>query len=67
MVAAHGIIDLRCSMQDLQLQHANSYLQQVGPSSPTRDQAQVPELGAWSPSHWTTREVPSSGILYLMC
>ena len=33
-VAASG---LSCGMQDLYLQHANSQLQHVGSSSPTRD------------------------------
>ena len=26
--------------------------------SPTRDRTGVPEVEAWSPNHWTTREVP---------
>ena len=30
----------------------------VGSSSLTRDQTQPLALGVWSPSHWTTREVP---------
>ena len=39
-------------MQDLQLWH-------VGSCPRTRDQTEVPAVGAWSPSHWTTREVPA--------
>ena len=27
-------------------------------SSPTRDQTHAPAVGAWSPNHWTTGEVP---------
>ena len=26
--------------------------------SPTRDQPELPAVEAWSPNHWTTREVP---------
>ena len=40
-----GMRDLCCGM------HAGS-------SSPTRDGIQAPALGAWSLTHWTTREVP---------
>ena len=35
-------------------------LQHVGSSSLTRDQTQVPFLGVWHLTHWTTREVPVS-------
>ena len=35
-----------------------SQLQHAGSSSLTRDQTQVPALGAQSLSHWTTREFP---------
>ena len=38
-------------MRDLQVQY-------VGSSSPTRGGTWTPALGAWSLSHWTTREVP---------
>ena len=47
---------LSCT-QDLQLQH-------MGSSSLTRNQTGPPALGAWSLSHWTTREVPSLGLSY---
>ena len=30
----------------------------MGSSSLTRDRIWPPALGAWNPSHWTTREVP---------
>ena len=52
------MLGLICSMQYLQLQHENSQLQHVEPSSLTRDWNQAPASGAWSHSHWTTREVP---------
>ena len=35
-------------------------LQHVGCSSLTRDQTQVPFMGVWHLTHWTTREVPVS-------
>ena len=49
LVAACGIF--RGGMWDLQGQH-------VGSSSLTCSEPRPPELGAWSLSHWTTREVP---------
>ena len=45
----------RCT--GFQLQHANSQLQQVRSSSLTGVEPGPPALGAWSLSHWTTREV----------
>ena len=42
---------LSCGFGDIYLQH-------VGSSSLTRHQTHAPALGAWSLSHWTTREVP---------
>ena len=42
----------------------------MGSSSLTRDWTQVPCKGAWSLSHWTTREVPIScffDYLYIKC
>ena len=52
------MLGLICSMQYLQLQHENSQLRHVEPSSLTRDWNQAPASGAWSHSRWTTREVP---------
>ena len=48
-----------CSTRDLQW-HLNSASQHMGSSSLTRDQTEPPALEAWSPSHWTTREVAPS-------
>ena len=54
--------DLRSSMRDLWLQHAGSFLV----AACLRDLAPQPgvepgppALGAWSLTHWTTREVPA--------
>ena len=44
-------VHLCCGMWNLELQH-------VGSSSPTGIEPRPPALGAWSLSHWTTREVP---------
>ena len=41
-------------------------VQHVGSSSLTRDWTLTPALGAWSPSHWTTREVPRYKFLTRM-
>ena len=52
--------DLWCSVEPcgiFQLQH-------VGSGFPSRDRIQVPAPGAWSLSHWTTREVPEHCSLY---
>ena len=45
-------------VQDLQLWHTNSQLQQAGSSSPTRDGTHALWLGSLEFSQWTTREVP---------
>ena len=58
LVAVH----LHCSMQDLQLQQANHQLHYVGSSSLTREPS-FPVLGAWSLSHWPTREVLNDLLL----
>ena len=34
-----------------------------GLSSSTRDQTHIPCIGRWILNHWTTREIPPSGIL----
>ena len=47
------------------MQHENSQLQQVGPSSSTRDCHQAPAPGAWSLSHCTTGEAPGSLLHWL--
>ena len=41
---------------------AQAYLWHVGSSSLTRDRTWAPALGAWSLSHWTTRQVPVSAF-----
>ena len=46
-------LGLSYSRRDLQLQH-------VGSSSPTRGQTWAPALGAWSPSHRTTKKFPNA-------
>ena len=39
--------------------HSTFYLRHVGSSSLARDlKLRPPKLGAWSPCHWTTWEVP---------
>lgn len=63
LVAAHRTFRLHCGMQDLQLQHVNSYLWHVGSNSLTRDRTQISCLGAQSLSYWTMREVPKIYIL----
>ena len=55
LVAACGIFS--CGMRTL------SCSMHVGSSSPTRNRTQPPSLGAWSLTHWTTREVPIDGFL----
>ena len=51
---------LSCSMQTLSCgMQTLSCGMHVGSSSPARDRTRAPPaLGAWSPTHWTTREVP---------
>ena len=51
------IFSLCWGMQDFWWQCASSYLWPAGPSALTRDPTWPPALGAWSLSHWTTREV----------
>ena len=67
LVATHRNFYLSWSLWDLflQLQHAGSLVVawellvvHVGSRPLIRDQTQAPVLGAWSLSHWTTREVP---------
>ena len=41
-----------------------SQLWHVGSSSLTRAGTLAPALGAWSVSHWMTREVPASSFIY---
>ena len=43
--------------------HVDSQLQHVGSRFPTRGQTLSPVLGAWSLSHWTTREVTQGTFL----
>ena len=52
LVAACRLL-LSCSMRTL------SRGMHAGSSSLTRDRTQTPALGAWSPTHWTTWEVPT--------
>ena len=51
LVAACRIFHLCCDMRGLQLQLVES-------SSQARIKPRLSELGTWSLSHWTTREVP---------
>ena len=43
-----------------------SSLRHAGSSSLMRDRTWPPALGAWSLSHWTTREIPPPGLLSLL-
>ena len=61
MVAAHGAFS--CGTWRFYLWHVNSQLCYVASSSLTRDQTQGWWGGAYSLSHWTTREVPQSSSL----
>ena len=56
-----AVFDLSHSTQDLQ-----SSLGPVGSSSLTRNRTQPPALGAQSPSHWTTRQVPPLSVSYTL-
>ena len=51
--------DPRCSTQDLQLRHVGSSSCSMWDTSPRQGiKPGPPALGARSPNHWTTREVP---------
>ena len=58
LVAALGPFDLHCSMQVLSLQH-------VDPVPWPRIESRPPAHRMWSLSHSTTREAPTSSILYI--
>ena len=62
LVPARRIFSLRFSVQDLELRHVNSPLQQVGSSSLTGVEPRPPAMGVQSVSHWTPREVYDSQI-----
>lgn len=50
---------LSCHMWGLRLWHADSSLQPCGIQFPDQELNLGPlALGTWTPSHWTTREVP---------
>ena len=51
-----GVPGLSCSMWTLRC------AVRAGSSSPTRDGTGPPALGAGSPTHWTTREVPGTSV-----
>ena len=73
-----AVLGLGCGTRDLRslLQHVGSLVVvgkllvaaceplvvACGTSSLTRDQTWTPALGAWCPSHWTTRLVPPINI-----
>ena len=67
LVMACRISSLRCSMQDLESQHATSESQHVAFTSWPGMELSSPALAAQSLSHWaTTREVPWEALLVIL-
>ena len=52
-----------CSLRVLHCGMQASYLQYAGPSSLIRDQARPSSTGAWTLTHWTTREATQMPLL----
>ena len=57
-----SVLCLHCSMLDLCWDMWDSVLR---PGIVQRPLTRPPALGVWSLSHWTTREIPVSHILYM--
>ena len=57
-VAARQVFNVACGIFSCSMR-----TERLGSSPPIRDQVKPPASGAWSLSHWTSREVPPVGLL----